>query len=164
MKLKHIAGSAAIAAAALCGSAANAELYNFNLGGDYSATWQIDTDNPPDYVDPGSYIAFYDVAGNFEGALGGYADVGFYHIDSGGGLDITDYVGNSVLLVTDGPQLYGGSDEHPTFLAGTYTLTEFLGEGTYTLTISAVPEPATYGMLLAGIGLVGAALRRHGGR
>ncbi|QBI05046.1 PEP-CTERM sorting domain-containing protein [Pseudoduganella albidiflava] len=36
-----------------------------------------------------------------------------------------------------------------------------MGPGSYTLTISAVPEPATYGMMLAGLGLVGVALRRR---
>jgi hypothetical protein len=29
------------------------------------------------------------------------------------------------------------------------------------VTVSAVPEPATYGMLLAGLGLVGAVARRR---
>ena len=71
-----------------------------------------------------------------------------------------------VLLSTDGPQLYSGAEATPTFLTGTFLLTEFGGTGTYTLTISnpaaaAVPEPATWAMMLAGFGMVGVGLRRR---
>ena len=50
----------------------------------------------------------------------------------------------------------------PTITPGTYALTEYLGSGTYTLTIAApaVPEPASWAMMIGGFAIAGAAMRR----
>lgn len=148
---------------AFAASAAQAVVYNFSLTGDYTASWSIDTANTPDDFASGTAFVYWDVAG-FPDALFGEADVYFYSGSIGGGLAIEDFYGDTVLVVTDGPQLYTGTEDAPVFLTGSFNLTEYQGPGTYTLTISAVPEPAAIALMLAGLGVVGVAARRRKGR
>jgi len=159
MTLKRLISNAAVATALLCTGAANAALYQFTVSGDYAATWRLDSSTIPGVVFPGVGFIYGDVAGIYENAVSELADVAFFNGSLGGGLSIEDFYGEQFLLIADGPQLYSGSEAAPAFLTGSYTLHQYQGTGTYTVTISAVPEPATYGMLLAGVGLVGIALR-----
>jgi hypothetical protein len=60
-----------------------------------------------------------------------------------------------------GPQYYTGLESAPVFELGSYTGGTDSRDGLpATLTIS-VPEPATWGMMLAGLGLVGFVARRR---
>jgi len=164
MKLKTILSSAAVAATLLCAGVANAALYQFTVSGAYSASWQMDSAPTPDLAAVGLGISFGDVSGFYQNAVSALADVSFFTSAMGGGMSIEDYYGGTFLLVADGPQLYEGTEEAPVFSTGTYALTEYQGTAGYTLTIAAVPEPATYGMLLAGMALVGVAARRRPGQ
>jgi len=65
-----------------------------------------------------------------------------------------------------GPQLFSGTYDMPGFAPGTFKLSGFSeGSTDGLLTISAVsgavPEPATWAMLLAGFGAVGGSMRRR---
>lgn len=161
MKLTRLLCGTAAAATLLWANAANAELYQFAISGDYSATWQLDTDKAPTAVYPGVSFYYLGVGGLFPDSTWGTADIYFRNSSQGGGLFIVDSGPNSPLVLSSGPQLYSGSEADFDFVVGTHVLTEAMGPGSYTLTISAVPEPATYGMMLAGLGLVGVALRRR---
>ena len=66
-----------------------------------------------------------------------------------------------------GPQLFSGSTEMPIFLLGNFALFNSIGDRVGTLAISsdvaAVPEPASWAMMLVGFGAVGYSLRRRRG-
>lgn len=155
---------AACMALAQMAAVAHADTYQFKLSGDYTASWQLESSAIPGGYQIGTGMVFGDVEG-FPDALFGVADIYFWNGDIGGGLQINDYYGGDYALVsTDGPQLYTGTEDAPTFKLGTFALTEYQGTGTYTLTvtnISAVPEPATIAMLLGGLGVVGFTARRR---
>lgn len=150
----------ACAALATVAATAHAELYNFKLTGDYNASWQLDSDALPNGWSDGIGFVLWDIAGNFPGAVSGVTDLTFYHSSIGGGMAIEDFAGDAVLLLADGPQLYTGAESAPSFRLGAFELTEYQGPGRYTLTVSAVPEPASIALMLAGLGVLGAAAGR----
>jgi hypothetical protein len=155
-------------------ASASAIPLNYVLTGDYSASWTMDSNpvpgaSPGDIIDPALGIGFtvQKVQGNFPGATDvNFANVTFFDIGAGGGLVLSDVsnppIPNFNLVITDGQQLYSGSALAPTMLLGTFSLVDSLGgAGRYTLTVSAVPEPQTWAMLLVGFFGVGFALRTH---
>lgn len=164
--------SAAVVVALLSAGVANAGLYQFNLTGDYTADWKLNsTVNSDDAVDDQVFVV-WDVEGNFPGSLTDFVDLYFYNANAGGGMEIYDYYTETTLLLTDGAQLYTGSEGTPTFRLGTFGLTEFAGSGSYTLTVTDlnavpvpdpvdVPEPATAAMLLGGLGALYASRKRR---
>ena len=163
MNVKRLLSQVAISAALLWTGAANAALYQFTVTGDYSAQWTLDSNVTPDVSQDGVGFLVYDVEG-FPDAIFSIADITFFSAASGGGLVIEDFYLGNPLLVTDGPQLYSGSEDSPVFKLGTFALTEYEGTGAYTLNVtnlSAVPEPQTYAAMLAGLGLIGMVLRRR---
>lgn len=169
MKLMKYIRHAALAAVLLSASVANAALLQFTVTGAYSASWQMDSNPAPDDFEDGLYFTAWDIEG-FDDAFFGVADITFFSADVGGGLEIYDFYGFNVLLSTDGPQLYTGSEDNPFFTLGTYFLTQYQGTDTYTLTIAAVgdpttpapvPEPASGALLLGGLALLAGFKRRN---
>jgi len=159
--LARMATAAALTAAA---AAAQADTYQFTLTGAYNASWQLQSTVLSDDPYEGQGFILWDIVGSFPGASQGLVDLIFYHADLGGGIEIDDFYGDTVLMVGEGAQLYTGTEDNPTFNLGTFNLTEYQGTGTYTLmvtNISAVPEPASMALLLGGLGLVGAAAARR---
>lgn len=172
--MKSLRNTAAILMLGAAGMA-NAGLYQFNLTGDYSASWQMDSAAVPDEYYTQQGIVYEDIPGNFPGSLFDLADLTFYNANWSGGLEIYDWWGDTMLLLTDGPQLYTGTEKTPTFRLGTFGLTDFDGPGSYTLTITDldagpgpgpvdVPEPATTAMLLGGLGALYASRKRRFGK
>jgi hypothetical protein len=150
--------SAAMLLIAASGSA-HAALYNFKLTGSFNASWQADSNPIPDVESADEGFITWDVIGDFGDV--NEVDLTFYNAALGGGMEIYDFWGgNGTLMLADGPQLYTGPESSPTLRLGTFQLTEFGGSGTYTLTVTAVPEPASVALMLGGLGLLGAAVRR----
>ena len=158
MKMTRILSSTVLAITLLWANAANAEVYRFTVTGDYSATWQLNSDAFLDVYWSETGVTYHYVDGSFPESRW---DRAIIHFRNTGGIVIYDNWDGSELLNGDGPQLFAKSEDSFEFVPGTYALTERSHPASYTLTILAVPEPATYGMMLAGLGLVGAVQRRR---
>ncbi|MFS0738107.1 PEPxxWA-CTERM sorting domain-containing protein [Sphingomonas sp. 1P06PA] len=161
--MKALALAGLLAATATVSTAADAALLQFDITGDYTASFQIDSDPVPNEWIGGTGFVIWDVP--VSSAASGAFDIGFFDGSLGGGLSIIDYVDFSTFFVADGPQLYTGPVNAPTFRTGTFSLSEYEGPGSYTLTISeigtAVPEPASWALMIGGFGLIGSAMRRR---
>jgi hypothetical protein len=143
---------------------ASAAILSFDLTGDYTASWSLDSNPTPQEVD-GISFTLWDVFGSFPGSAFDVVDLRFYEAAALGGLTIVDFFGGGVTLIDAiGGQLFSGTLNSPMFAPGTYDLLDFDGRE-YTLVISdpngVIPEPATWAMMIAGFGLVGFAARRR---
>lgn len=141
-------------------STASAATLLFTLSGSRNATFMLDMMPTPD-----SFTAlqtnFNNVPGTFNGAPGIAALINFGGQPGIAALNIT---GTSLGFTQfTGPRLFSGPTSAPVFSVGTFELSSLVS-GRSTLTISevqsVVPEPGTWGLLLAGFGMIGLAARR----
>lgn len=153
-----LAGVAAIALTA----PASAVTYFFSYAGTDTASWQLPASPVPDVVFSDAFrinAVNMIVNGNPVTALQEY-----YLGGNGGGVCAGFACG---ILDLYGPQLFSGTLAAPTFLLGSFDMTNAFGTPAGTLRISVgdeppvIPEPATWAMMIAGFGLVGASIRRR---
>ena len=137
-------------------SPAEAKLINFEVTGSRQASFQINTDNPPDTSSTsvfGDQIQYLDVSGVYGGvaetATIGFGTSIFAQLNIlATGLGFTQFAG---------PDLFTGSVTNPQFNFGTFALSSLVS-GPSTITISAaspVPEPSTWAMLVLGFAALG---------
>lgn len=164
MKLTTMLLSSSSALAALLAAPANAQV-RFTITGDYTASFVLPTSPvpPPEYVFDDYSFSLTDVAGSF-GDAPGIADLTFFNGGVTGGLLISRaQPGGFVDYLFDASnfQLYAGPESAPTFRPRTqpYELQGFSTPGTFIVTIAAVPEPASWVVMIAGFALVGGAMR-----
>jgi hypothetical protein len=167
--MKKLVALAMAASAIAVAAPANAELLHFVITStdpsfpDEFADFYLDSNPTPDYAIDGIGFIIYGVEGTF--TYGDFTtdvdDVIFYNDDFGGGVVTFSYA-----ITAAGPQLYTGTESDPTFLTGTFDLVDFFTGQPLSITISAVgdptpavPEPASWAMMIAGFGLVGGSLR-----
>ncbi len=165
MKLKFAFLACAAVLAATTSVPAHAVLLNFGLTGSRNATFQLDSNPTPTTSSTsvfGDQIQFSNVSGTFNG-VAGTATIGF-----GTGPIFADLnILSTSLGFTQfaGPNLFTGTAAAPIFSTGIFALTSIVS-GSSTLTISqaspaAVPEPATWAIMIAGLGMVGYSMRRR---
>jgi hypothetical protein len=82
---------------------------------------------------------------------GAFSDVDYYNAASSGPLGPGGFEAGPI--GDFGPQLYSGAEAAPVFAPGTYALSQG------TLSVTAVPEPATWSLMLVGFGALGVVLR-----
>lgn len=136
---------------------AKATIYQFDISGDYTAKWQLDSSPLPNDITNGQAFIIWDVLGSFANASSQVVDLAFFNSSRGGGISIDDFQVGLNLLSSDGPQLYDGNETSPVFKLGTFVLTQYHGSGNYYLTIqevASVPEPGIYLMLACGFMLI----------
>ena len=140
-------------------SAASAETLYFSWVGSYgpgqdaTARWELDSDPTPAEIGLGDFVLAFEDGHQTLGAQSDVAPSGGFHDSSqGGGF----FLESNLLENYDvGPQIFTGTLEAPHFSPGTYV-------GQYgTLTITAVPEPAAWALMMTGVAFVGGALRRR---
>lgn len=147
---------------------ASAIPYQFTLSGPFGATWTADSNPIVDQAGVDSFI-LQDVSGDYSqipgnGPTTNLADIQFYSSSLGGGFYIYNFADDIGLLTTNSAQLFSGTTLQPTFLTGSFALTDYDNEGvTFNLDIadltSAAPETSIWAMMIVGFGMAGAALR-----
>lgn len=158
-KVQRLVRCGAMLFALLWTGAASAALYQFTLSGDYAAQWVLDPRPTPSTSGPSGFTVETTISGTAHALT-------FYDDSQGGAFGILNLLNNDRVFDAAGPVLYTGDASTPFFRLGTFALLHLDGgSAQYTLTVtditSAVPEPATYGLLLAGLGMVGALSRRR---
>jgi hypothetical protein len=138
---------------------ANATVWSFDITGNGSASFVIDSSKNKPWSVNNTGITYANVAGIYNGTSTSRY-VQFFNDTGYGGFN-TGFVGQG-----KGTMLYTGSTADPVFTIGTFSLLPFAfgASGGYTVTIkemitAAVPEPATWTMMLVGFGMVSGAAR-----
>ena len=85
--MKRLKGAVAVAML-LSAGVANAGLYQFDLSGDYTASWQLDSTPVPSIGFTGDGFYVEDVRGRFQGSDSDRASLWFFNARLGGGLEI----------------------------------------------------------------------------
>lgn len=157
---KYTGAAVAALLAVLAASPACATLLNFELTGSHQASFQIDTETVPNFFSSsalfGNQVGFDNVSGIF-GGVAGVASISF------GTNLIADFnIGGTPLgfvqLTSNGPDLFSGNPADPVFTLGSFNLSNpFFGQNDVLTisSVSAVPEPSTWAMMILGFASVG---------
>jgi hypothetical protein len=151
---KHLLVAAASIAAITLGATAHAGtlLFSYSDTGGVSFTYeQSSTPTPTNYS---ANFADSVPIQDFQGNIGPYSSMSYFTTAASGGFVTPDGLVNG-----GGPQIFAGTVSNPVFAPGTFAIDEVLAQQTGTLTISAVPEPASWAMMLAGLGGLGGMMR-----
>jgi hypothetical protein len=138
---------------------ADATVWSFDITGNGNASFVIDSSKTNPWSVNNTGITYANVAGIYNGTSTSRY-VQFFNDTGYGGFNI-GFIGQG-----KGTMFYTGSNANPVFTVGTFTLLPFAfgTSGGYTVTIkeviaAAVPEPATWAMMLVGFGMIGGAAR-----
>ena len=123
----------------------------YKLTGTSTASFTLQANAVPDAVHD-TFLSFFNVPGTYN-SVAGLAEISFYTSEVGGGMNIFD---PNIRFTGFGPQLFSGSLDNPTLTTGTFVL----NDASAFLSVTAIPEPTTWAMLLLGFAAVGVVIRR----
>lgn len=134
------------------------------IGGPVTASFQLDSNPIPDRTNIQPAFDFGQIFfDNVPGVFNGNSEIAST-ISFGTGLASQFQIqGTSAGFAQfGGDTVFGGTFMNPVFSTGTYQFTGFFSNGTLNVSSigGAVPEPATWAMLLIGFGAMGFAMRR----
>ena len=162
----HRAGALALATSLALAAPAAATVFIFDITGSFTSNFRIDTSQGPDRINnqlgglltqityENRPILFNGVERNASIIFGSGLAAGFQLL--GPGIPFTQL---------SGATLFSGPLDRPIFTPGRFELRNPFFRQAITIDVSpaagAVPEPASWAMLIAGFGLVGAVARRR---
>jgi PEP-CTERM motif len=136
------------------GALATTEILFTLTGSDPTVAFELPQNPTPDTNNLPLGFIFNSVSGTIGGSAATFSPVTFLFPPSSGGEDLA--IGyNSDCCALLGPQLYSVSGGVITFVTGVYTVSNTGASSYNTLTISDIPEPSTWAMLIAGFGFLG---------
>ncbi len=150
-----LAGLAGIVCSVAGAAPAQATELNFDLAVSNGAdsTWTLPSSPVPQHI----YSDETDIAVSIAGTYSSADLIGFRTSSNKGGLIFLNFG-------FGGDQIFSGTTDAPIFAPGIFDLTGTARQSsnqTAVLTITAVPEAATWAMMLVGLGVVGAVARRR---
>ncbi len=146
---------------AIAATATAAKADTFKLTGD-GDTYTFSIASSPTVTEIPFGFIVNDVTVTEDGVATPNSTLTFFDTASDGGLQIQP---NANTLVFDSDQLYSGTNDSPTFLLGTFKLTDMLTTGTITSSSSktdpSVPEPSSLALMATGaLGFAGVVRRK----
>ena len=136
------------------------------------ASFRIDADRMPDGYLEGIGFYYAAVAGTFtygSNTTTAPQDISLY-LDAEHGYNDPNtqpgglLVGEGDLLEFGGPQLFDGPVDAPTLHVGNFILLDAFSGSPISLSVTALPEPASWVLMVAGFATAGAAVRRRASR
>jgi hypothetical protein len=132
-----------------------------DLGINIDVSWEMSSTPTPIFSvhGVGTDVPIFDFTSTGTTSVGPYSDMGWYSASQGGLFYTPDK-----LYEVDGAQAYSGPESAPVFLTGVYPGIDVANsDASATVTISTIPEPSTWTMMLlgfAGLGFAGLRARR----